>query len=57
MGAVCRRLGGVTIVRKGAEDIVSDGSFSDAVEGGGSLRRAGGQGDLLAGTLYLLSWI
>lgn len=68
--ALARALGNVTILEKGAEDIVSDGkplpsAFStstgstdtlvDSVQGG--LKRVGGQGDILSGTVgTLLAW-
>lgn len=41
----------ITILRKGAEDEIMDYSKTVKVVGGGSGRRCGGQGDLLAGSL------
>ena len=41
----------VTLIRKGAEDVVLDRAMSFKVTGGGSGRRCGGQGDLLGGAL------
>ena len=60
--AVSAALGGVVIVRKGLSDIIcAMGDGTDAVEAvtrrcdvGGSLRRCGGQGDVLAGEYCLL---
>lgn len=52
-----RALGGVTIVRKGPIDLISDGESTVLCEEEGSLKRSGGQGDVLAGTAAtLLSW-
>ena len=45
-------LGGVTVVKKGAVDVVSAGAGAVfLVAEPGSMRRCGGQGDILAGTL------
>ncbi|XP_028402222.1 ATP-dependent (S)-NAD(P)H-hydrate dehydratase-like [Dendronephthya gigantea] len=44
-------LGGVTINAKGRHDIISDGEKVLTCELEGSLRRCGGQGDLLSGSL------
>lgn len=44
-----RRLGGVTVLRKGRHDIISDGSEVLVSLEDGSPRRSGGQGDILAG--------
>uniref|UniRef100_A0A3P9HLU4 ATP-dependent (S)-NAD(P)H-hydrate dehydratase n=1 Tax=Oryzias latipes TaxID=8090 RepID=A0A3P9HLU4_ORYLA len=48
-------MGNVTVVLKGEQDLISDGSkvYSCSVEGSG--RRCGGQGDLLSGSLGVLS--
>lgn len=42
-------LGNITICRKGAEDIISDGISTVVCSEKGSPRRCGGQGDLLSG--------
>lgn len=44
-----RKLGGVTILRKGIVDIISNGEVSILSSGFSSPRRCGGQGDVLAG--------
>ena len=52
-----RALGGVTVVHKGSHDIISDGRRTEDCHSGGSPRRCGGQGDLLAGVLAtFLTW-
>ncbi|WOL11234.1 ATP-dependent (S)-NAD(P)H-hydrate dehydratase [Canna indica] len=43
------RIGGVTILRKGKSDFVSDGEAVHCVSTFGSCRRCGGQGDILSG--------
>jgi len=75
-GLVSRALGGVTVLQKGATDIVSVDSTGDAADfdanllGGtdsrhetvevdtkGGLKRCGGQGDILSGTVgTMLAW-
>ncbi|KAH3833372.1 hypothetical protein DPMN_106679 [Dreissena polymorpha] len=45
------RLGNVTIVQKGASDIISDGNQVLVCSSEGSARRCGGQGDLLSGSM------
>lgn len=55
---LAKELGGVTVVLKGREDILSDGkrTISCAVPGG--LKRCGGIGDVLSGTLgTMLAWV
>ncbi len=47
-------LGNVTILNKGATDVASNGRLVVCCSGGGSNRRCGGQGDLLAGALAVL---
>jgi ATP-dependent NAD(P)H-hydrate dehydratase len=47
-------LGYVTILHKGATDVASNGRLVVCCAGGGSNRRCGGQGDLLAGSLAVL---
>ena len=42
---------GVTIVAKGAVDIITNGKDTVTCDTGGSYRRCGGQGDLLSGSL------
>ena len=42
-------LGNLTVVHKGATDLVSDGRWTEECGAGGSPRRCGGQGDLLSG--------
>lgn len=44
-------LGNVTVVRKGKEDIISDGIKVLTCDHHGSYRRCGGQGDLLSGSM------
>lgn len=46
-----KALGYVTIIRKGKEDIITDGHSSIICNSDGSHRRCGGQGDLLSGSL------
>lgn len=46
-----KKLGHVTIVQKGKNDIVTDGKYVLVCGNEGSPRRCGGQGDLLAGTM------
>lgn len=53
-----RALGNVTIMQKGAVDIVSNGHTSAFCATKGSNRRCGGQGDVLAGTSGLfMHWM
>ena len=50
-------LGGPTVVRKGPTDLLSDGSCWLACDEPGSLKRSGGQGDVLAGSIAtMLGW-
>jgi ATP-dependent NAD(P)H-hydrate dehydratase len=54
---LAKAFGGVTVVRKGREDYISNGekTFVSDVEGG--LKRSGGQGDTLTGSLAtFLGW-
>lgn len=51
--AVARELGNVTLVLKGAHDIVTNGLETCVVTEPGGMRRSGGQGDVLAGLLAL----
>lgn len=48
---VSKKLGNVTIVRKGAKDVILQGDDYVVVDLPGSPRRVGGQGDTLAGAL------
>lgn len=52
---VCRALGGVTIIRKGRRDLVSDGTVVLACVEPGCPRRCGGIGDVLAGSAGVLA--
>jgi len=50
-------LGGVTIIKKGRIDLISDGQSVLAVQDTGSPRRCGGIGDLLSGsTAVFTTW-
>ena len=52
-----KAFGGVTIIQKGAKDYISNGehTFVSDIEGG--LKRSGGQGDTLTGSLAtFLGW-
>ena len=54
---LAKRFGGVTIIQKGKQDIISNGkeTMICGIEGG--LKRCGGQGDVLTGCLgTLLAW-
>lgn len=48
---LCEKMGNVTIVQKGENDIISDGKQVLVCCNEGSPRRCGGQGDLLSGTM------
>jgi len=50
---LARALGGVAILRKAADDVVTDGTTTLLPVQEGSPRRCGGQGDVLAGTAGL----
>ncbi|TVU25814.1 hypothetical protein EJB05_28324 [Eragrostis curvula] len=52
---LCQKIGGVTIMRKGKEDLISDGKTVTQVSMFGSPRRCGGQGDILAGSVAVFS--
>lgn len=57
VAALANALGGVTIVRKGVEDIISNGEIVLRCVEPGSPRRCGGQGDVLSGvTATFVSW-
>ncbi|RJE20268.1 hypothetical protein PHISCL_07401 [Aspergillus sclerotialis] len=50
-------LGGVTIIQKGPHDVISNGVTSIVSDVVGGLKRSGGQGDTLTGSLgTLLAW-
>jgi len=50
-------LGGVTVIRKGRVDVISNGERAVACGAFGSPRRCGGQGDVLAGlTALFMGW-
>ncbi|XP_058192579.1 uncharacterized protein LOC131309885 isoform X3 [Rhododendron vialii] len=55
--SLAKRIGGVTILRKGKSDLVSDGNKVMSVSMYGSPRRCGGQGDILSGSVAVfVSW-
>ena len=52
-----RALGGVTIIQKGPQDLISNGVTSIISDNKGGLKRSGGQGDTLTGSLgTFLAW-
>ncbi|KAI0107576.1 H-hydrate dehydratase [Nemania sp. FL0031] len=54
---LAKALGGVTIVQKGARDRISNGDVSLVVDVTGGLKRSGGQGDTLTGSIAtFLAW-
>ncbi|KAI8319595.1 Ribokinase-like protein [Martensiomyces pterosporus] len=54
---VASKLGGVTLVRKGKFDIITNGDRLFVCDETGGLRRCGGQGDILSGaTATFLAW-
>ncbi|GLT78440.1 hypothetical protein SLA2020_499760 [Shorea laevis] len=53
--SLAKRIGGVTILRKGKSDIISDGEIVQSVSIYGSPRRCGGQGDILSGSVAVFS--
>ncbi|KAL6548412.1 hypothetical protein OROGR_008833 [Orobanche gracilis] len=48
--SLAKRIGGLTILRKGGSDFISNGETVSAVSAFGSPRRCGGQGDILSGS-------
>ncbi|KQJ88687.1 ATP-dependent (S)-NAD(P)H-hydrate dehydratase isoform X1 [Brachypodium distachyon] len=52
---LCQKIGGVTIMKKGKADVISDGKQVTQVSTFGSPRRCGGQGDILSGSVALFS--
>lgn len=51
---LAKAFGGVTIIQKGAKDYISNGEHTLVSEGEGGLKRSGGQGDTLTGSLATL---
>ncbi|CAI0466288.1 unnamed protein product [Linum tenue] len=57
LASLAKQIGGVTILRKGRSDLISDGDIVNSVSIYGSPRRCGGQGDILSGSVAVfLSW-
>lgn len=55
--ALAEALGGVMVVQKGAKDYLSDGKVTLTVDLKGGLKRSGGQGDTLTGSIAtFLGW-
>jgi len=55
--ALSKALGGVTIVQKGGKDLISNGEETLTVDLKGGLKRSGGQGDTLTGSIAtFLGW-
>ncbi|KAH0845255.1 hypothetical protein HID58_091883 [Brassica napus] len=56
--SLAKQIGGVTILRKGKTDLISNGEIGDKIMSiYGSPRRCGGQGDILSGSVAVfLSW-
>ncbi|KAI0486304.1 H-hydrate dehydratase [Xylaria cf. heliscus] len=55
--ALSRALGGVTIIQKGRKDFISNGETTLVVDLPGGLKRSGGQGDTLTGSIAtFLAW-
>ncbi|KAL5541642.1 hypothetical protein UlMin_009352 [Ulmus minor] len=55
--SLARLIGGVTILRKGKSDLITDGVTVKSVSIFGSPRRCGGQGDILSGSVAVfVSW-
>jgi ATP-dependent NAD(P)H-hydrate dehydratase len=53
-GKLANAFGGVTIIQKGSKDYISNGKYTFVSEGEGGLKRSGGQGDTLTGSLATL---
>jgi len=54
---IAHELGGIVILQKGAQDIISNGRRTEIVDTEGGLKRCGGQGDILSGNLgTFLAW-
>ncbi|KAK7359733.1 hypothetical protein VNO77_01698 [Canavalia gladiata] len=55
--SLAKKIGNVTILKKGKSDLISDGDTVKSVSIYGSPRRCGGQGDILSGSVAVfLSW-
>ncbi|PON80155.1 ATP-dependent (S)-NAD(P)H-hydrate dehydratase [Parasponia andersonii] len=55
--SLAQRIGGVTILRKGKHDLITDGETVRSISIYGSPRRCGGQGDILSGSVAVFtSW-
>ncbi|KAI2635497.1 H-hydrate dehydratase [Xylaria nigripes] len=55
--ALAKALSGVTIVQKGERDLISNGEVTLVVDTRGGLKRSGGQGDTLTGSIAtFLAW-
>lgn len=55
--ALSKALGGVTIIQKGEKDYISNGETTMVVDVQGGLKRSGGQGDTLTGSIAtFLGW-
>ncbi|XP_023528365.1 ATP-dependent (S)-NAD(P)H-hydrate dehydratase [Cucurbita pepo subsp. pepo] len=55
--SLTKRIGGLTILRKGRADLICDGETVKSVSIYGSPRRCGGQGDILSGSVAVfVSW-
>ncbi|CAI0466299.1 unnamed protein product [Linum tenue] len=54
LSSLAKQIGGVTILRKGRSDLISDGDIVNSVSICGSPRRCGGQGDILSGSFLLV---
>ncbi|XP_051128079.1 ATP-dependent (S)-NAD(P)H-hydrate dehydratase [Andrographis paniculata] len=53
--SLARGIGGVTILRKGGSDFISNGETVSSVSIFGSPRRCGGQGDILSGSVAVFT--
>ncbi|KAK9104630.1 hypothetical protein Scep_021474 [Stephania cephalantha] len=53
--SLAKSIGGITILRKGKSDLISDGRTVHVVSSFGSPRRCGGQGDILSGSVAVFS--
>ncbi|KAK4790144.1 hypothetical protein SAY86_017448 [Trapa natans] len=51
---LAKQMGGITILRKGKSDLISDGDIVKSVSTYGSPRRCGGQGDILSGSVLIM---
>ncbi|KAI6780204.1 ATP-dependent-like protein [Emericellopsis cladophorae] len=55
--ALCKALGGVTIIEKGGKDFISNGTTTLVDDMKGGKKRSGGQGDTLTGSIAtFLGW-